>query len=413
MTPLLLALLTSTAQAADVWEGERLDVDLGGDVKTFTLATFPYDHVLMPEDPYGQGVADGRAKLDIRAFGVLRLTAHHAITVWAPNSTAGTGLTQSGVGLSAPEAVDLTWEATDEDNEDLRVRGRTDRLVLSASLPHVDLSLGRQPVTFGKALMFTPMDLVTTFSPGVIDSEYKPGVDAARVDVYWGMAGQATVVAAYAGDWDPEGMIYAAYAQGTVGVWDIGGFAGYVREDWVFGATTAGSIFALGVRAEATVTLPPGEDEDPFVRAVVGADWLPHERVSLSAELYVQSIGAAEPSGYLDLYATERFARGELWAAGRWYLGLAGSFEIAPTLHASVAVIDNLADPSAMVAPGLAWSISDDAELGAGLYFGMGRRPKDITLEDLLTDPDAISGAVQSEYGLIPTTGYLQLRAYF
>ncbi|MCB9743868.1 MAG: hypothetical protein H6740_14805, partial [Alphaproteobacteria bacterium] len=269
---MILAALVAAAAGADVYEGEVVDLDLGGDVKAFTIATFPYEHVLMAESPTGQGLADLRAKLDLRVSSWLRFTAHHAITSFipAPASAGGLGgFASAGAGLTAPEAVDLTWElpGEDEPRDSLYVRGRTDRLMLSLRLPHVDLTLGRQPVTFGKGMFFTPLDIVNPFSPAVIDSSYKPGVDAARADVYIGMSTQITAVAAYASDWSPDGMIYGLYGQGTIGVWDLGAFAGYVREDIVLGLATAGSAGPVGLRGEASFTLPAEDlDEDPFVR---------------------------------------------------------------------------------------------------------------------------------------------------
>ena len=38
--------------------------EIGGDVKQFFIAAFPYEHLLMPEGAYSQAYADGRLKLD-------------------------------------------------------------------------------------------------------------------------------------------------------------------------------------------------------------------------------------------------------------------------------------------------------------------------------------------------------------
>ena len=65
----------------------------------------------------------------------------------------------------------------------------------------------------------------------------------------------------------------------------------------------------------------------------------------------------------------------------------------------SLAVIGNLEDPSAVLAPGLRVSISDEAELSAGAYVGLGARPEGLEL--------------QSELGALPTTGFLRLGAWW
>jgi hypothetical protein len=427
--------LVAAAGAADVYDSERLDVDLGGDIKTFMLATFPYDHVIFlgedidpddldnpaPEiDPYGQGVSDVRLKLELRAFNKLRFQLHDATTAIAPGAAGG--LTNTGVGLTADQAVDLTWEL--EGGAGLTLRNRVDRLSLGWSGQGgeklgYDVTVGRQPITFGKALFFTPLDLVNPFNPAVIDQEYKPGVDALRGDLYLGMATQLTLAAAYAGDWDREGMVLAAYGQTTLGLWDLGLFGGSVRGDGVVGLATAGSAGPIGLRGEATYTAPSDEGEDDFVRAAFGGDWRPGARTTISGEVYYQSFGETDPGEYLAAYSSPRFERGEVWLVGVWYAGLSISQEITPTVYGNLAVIGNLVDPSAMVAPVLAWSVAGNVDFAVGGYFGAGKRPYGVTLADLIAeaglDEDALLAAmpVNSEFGLLPATGFLQLKAYF
>ena len=428
---LLLALvmvLPGAAQAADVYDGEVLDVDFGGDIKTFFLATVPYDHVLFltppydpevfddpePEvDPTGQGIADFRLKLDMRG-GPFKFQLHNAITGVAPNAAGGAA--NAGVGQSTAQAVDLTWNEVD--GEGLRVQSRVDRMSLAWRGSHADVTLGRQPISFGKALIFTPMDLVNPFNPAFIDQEYKPGVDALRADVYAGMATQITVAAAYAGDWDLPGMILAGYGQTTLGVWDLGLFAGSVREDLVGGVATAGSLGPVGLRGEVTWTEPADDAEDAFARAVVGGDWRPGEKTTLSGEVYVQTLGTTDPSEYLSTLSGDRYARGELWLAGKYYAGLSVSQEITPTVFGAMALIGNLSDPSAFAAPTIAWSVAGNTDFAAGCYFALGQRPNGISLENLLTaglTEDAILSAipVTTEFGLTPTTVFLQLKSYF
>lgn len=387
----MLLLCAILAPRAD---GPPVQWDLGGDVKSFFLGSFPYGHFLLPEDPYGQGIVDGRLKLEA-GWRSLELVAHHAVTAQAPSSL-GFGVANTGVGTSAAQVVDLSW---DEGGGDLRVTGRTDRLMLRGEVENVTWTLGRQPITFGKTLFFTPLDLVNPFNPTVIDQEYKPGVDAARVDTYFGMATQITAVGAYAGSWDLDGTVLAAYGQSTFGVWDIGPFVGVIRSDLVLGMATAGSVGPVGLRGEGTWTLPPEDrNEDAFVRVAVGADYRPTTTTTLSTELYLQSNGESEPSEYLTQALGDRYARGELWLLGRSYAALSVAQEIIPIVNANLALIGNLEDASLMLLPGVSWSVGDNSEVSAGAYFGVGERP-DVTVE--------------SEFGLVPATGYMQMRAYF
>ncbi len=397
-------------------------LQLHGDTKSFFVVTVPYDHVLMPDTASAQGIVDGRLKLDVRGGELLRFQAHQTLTAWAPGTGAGsTGLGSAGVELTSEEAVALTFELTPDADEAgaMTARTRTDRLWLGLSVPHLDVRVGRQAVSFGKGLMFTPMDLVNPFTPATVDSEYKPGVDSVRADAYWGMANQVTLVAAYAGSWDAEGMVFAGYGQTTVGVWDLGLFAGLVRRDLVSGVAVAGSVGPVGVTAEATVTVPAQAlDEDPFVRATAGGMWIPTERLTLSGAVYFQSNGASDPSEYLGRYQEPRYERGELWAVGRWYAGLSAGFQASPTLSASLFAIANLEDQSALLGPGLAWSVSSNADLVLSGYAGVGQRPDELTEEALLDavfagqDVEDVVG-VNSEFGLFPAVLFAEWKAYF
>jgi hypothetical protein len=438
---LLALLLAPVAGAAPVLETESVTLDLAGDIKSFTFTAFPYawellpDETLqgfgmepvplMPEDPMAQGALDGRLKARLEVGDHLSVNAHarSAASYYSQALEAGAISLGAGGGGYA-EVVEMSWEPVDAPN--YLVEGRVDRLAAKLSIPHLDVTVGRQPVSFGASWIFTPMDLVAPFSPTDIDTEYKPGVDALRVDGFFGMAGQVTAVAAYAGDWSPEGTVLAMHAQNTFGITDLGVFAAYNRAEPVFGLDFASSIGAVGVQGEGTVTLP-GEDEAPFVRASVGASWVPLEDLSLMGEVYWQSFGGADSTEYLAVYASDRFARGEVWAAGRYYAALTAGYQLTPLVGLSAFSVVNLADPSAMIGPSLSWSVADNAVFAMGAFFGAGERPHDVefTMEDLdgVSTEEEYAAALEeilmertdvgSEFGMIPSVGYAQIKLYF
>jgi hypothetical protein len=111
--------LVALALAAD----DEAGLSVHGDVKSFFTATFPYDHLLMPDAPSAQGVLDGRLKLEFRHRDLLRVTVHQTATALTAGSSSPLG-TSTGVGLQAPEVVDLSWTAF---SDDLELRGRIDR----------------------------------------------------------------------------------------------------------------------------------------------------------------------------------------------------------------------------------------------------------------------------------------------
>lgn len=404
---MILALLATASGAEDA-----LEVDLNGDLKTFFTATLPYDHVLMPDNPSGQGVFDNRMKLSAR-WGAWSFVAHHTTTALTATPSSLSFGTSTGVGLLAPEVVDLSWVAFDED---LTLRGRIDRLSIAWSPNGMDLTVGRQPISFGNAVIFTPLDLVNPFTPAVIDQEYKPGVDAVRVDLYAGVSSKLSLAAAYGGSWDRAGLIAAAYGQSTVGVTDLGVFAGSVRGDGVIGASIVTSLGGVGLISDITLTAPLGGGA-MFVRGTLGVLWKPGPDTTITAEAYLQTLGSSDPDRYIAVASGPRFARSEVWLMGVGYGAIAVSHQITPTLMGSFATISNVLDPSAFLAPSVSWSVADNAVFSVGGFVGIGARPDDIELTDLIgpngpLPPEQLT-YLNSEFGTYPSLLFLQSRLYF
>ncbi|MEE2750817.1 MAG: hypothetical protein VX519_05260 [Myxococcota bacterium] len=403
-------LLAQPAMSAEEGEGALRALaettELNADLKSFWMGSFPYEHVLMPEEPQASGAVDGRLRLKLDLGDLFRLEAHHAVTGTTGAMEMGMGAA-FGVGLDAPQALDLDWEGVS--SEGMLITGRTDRLRVESTLGPTEWSVGRQPVSFGQGRFFAPLDLVNPFTPTTVDSEYKPGVDAARVDVYPSASTQFTAVGAYAGDWTREQMVFAGYGQVTVGVADVGVFYGSIRGDHVGGISGWWSVGPVGMYADVVGTLPADSDEDAFLRAVLGADHRLTETTSVGVEVYYQSLGESEPADYLEFATGERFSRGELWTMGRTYAGLSVFQEVTPLVMASVVALGNLEDGSALLSPSLSLSVAGNADVILGGFLGLGERPRNVELADVI----AGNAGIRSEFGFYPSTLFVQTRAYF
>ncbi len=421
----LLLLLAGTAAAADV--------EVGGNLKLFHISSYPFDNDFFAAEvqdgsvftqPFpleddvrasasSSGLLTSRFTFDLYADW-LTVSVHPQLTVQPAGASSGLSITQTGTGI--PQAVDLSWEAIDD--PDLLVQLRADRLLVQAEKGPVRATLGRQAITFGHGLFFTPLDLVNPFFPTVVDQEYKPGVDAVRLDGWFGTGGEVTATSAYRGDWTLEGTVHALYAQQTVGLWDLGLFAAMVQGDVVGGTSVAGSVGPVSLHSDVSVTLP--EDEDLFVRAVVGAQGTVTPKTQLAGELYVQTNGATDPSDYLEQLSGDRYARAELWLAGRSYAAVSVTQELQPMLSGSLFVLANVEDPSALVGPGLAWNVSDNVSANLGGYLGLGERPVAFQVEEYDSALEAAAAAVKvaedpfrSEMGTVPTTVFVSLQAFY
>ena len=106
---------------------------------------------------------------------------------------------------------------------------------------------------------------------------------------------------------------------------------------------------------------------------------------------------------------SDAFARGEMQVLGRNTAALQGSYQLHPLWTVDVLLMGNLNDPSLLVAPGATYSVSDEVVARAGLYFGAGKGVRSI----LPPAPGQPIDLPASEYGIVPTLGYLSLSAFF
>lgn len=398
--------------------------EVNADLKHFFTVTSPYEFILMPPNAYAQAYVDGRVKVLWTPIDSLKIEGHHVITAGtlAPETELERELKalgiedveesdgntfMTGVGLNAPEAVDLSWAVQDEE---FFLQGRTDRLLIRYRFGKVDMTLGRQAVGLGNGMMFNPMDLVQPFSFATIDSEYKPGVDAFRVDGYLGMNGQVGLVTAYSGDWTVDGLTAISYAKHQAGPTEISYILGAVRSDIVLGLGSSTALGAVGLHVDATVTVPEDEETEPFVRAVAGVFARPLMRSSLTTEFYMQSLGAERPEDYLEFASSDRYDRGELWLLGRYYASIVWGQELGPLVTANLSSTLNLEDGSAFLGPVLNYSISDEVQAVIGGFFGVGARPKSPEITSLLLGDNV---DINSEFGLYPSSIFVQTRSYF
>ena len=303
-----------------------------------------------------------------------------------------------------------------------------DRLSLKLSLVrHVDLVVGRQVLSWGTGKLWNPTDLLSPFAPTDIDKEVRKGVDAARVSFQLGATGLLDLL------WLPQPR---AADNGAVmrGQFNLGGYdfsvsaAKYIS-DVVFGADTSGDLGPLGVHAEAAYTLGiTGWDHGPlkvqerFLRAVAGLEWRPHEKVILLAEYYFNGFGAEGSSGYLAKLQSDRIAQGEIFGAGRHYLGIVASWLATDLVTGSLTVIGNLQDPSVQLVPMVEWSLEQNVLLRFGGFIPIGRGPdpralQALTVSDVVGQTQAFRDAVstfglRSEYGTAAGGVFVQLSAY-
>lgn len=274
-----------------------------------------------------------------------------------------------------------------------------DRLALKLALPFGDLTVGRQVLSWGTGRFFNPTDVLSPFPPTVIDREVRRGFDAVRLAIALGDTTQLDLL------WLPQPVAEedggVARFQTNLFGWDASISAGKYVRDFVVGFDLVGDLGPVGVHAEGAYTLEwlkAGGVGEHFFRGVAGADFRPHERVVLTLEYAYNGYGATDPARYAQVLTSARARRGEVFGAGKHVVAAAASYRVDDLLSGSLAVLCNVADPSALAIASVEYSITQSVLLRGGAYVPLGR------------PPDA--GQPRSEYGSGGFGAFAQLGVY-
>lgn len=325
--------------------------------------------------------------------------AYEHTFLWRQEPTAGLVLTPGAVAASS-DWMDLDWTVDSGDHHEWR--HRFDRLALDVSpRPDWALAVGRQPISWATTLYFTPSDPFAPFDPSDPFREYRAGVDAARLQ--WFAGPFTTLDLVVRPEETPDGHRTTALvrASGPVAGWDLSTWAGALHDRPAAAVGATRTIAGWAVRGDASVRRDGG---DVVLRGAAGADrrvTLLDRDLYLLAEIQHDGFGATDPAGFAEVLASPAFRRGELQALGRDEALVDLSWQVHPLVATELLAIANLRDGSALYAPAVAVSATDEVSVRAGLYLASG------------DDARGPGGAPASEYGPLPTFFYLSLTAFF
>lgn len=274
---------------------------------------------------------------------------------------------------------DLTHVVTARD--ETTVMHRVDRLYFGYTDERRVVRIGRQAITWGGGLLFSPFDIVNPFDPAQIDTEYKPGDDmlyaqllrdngddlqfayVARRDAISGdvRARDATVALKYhgiSGDSEYDILIAQNYDRPTLGV-------GGNRS--IGGAVLRGDVLISDV-------------DDPTLELVVNLSysWVwGGKNITGAAEYYYNGFG--QSGGRYDSQSLasnpeliERLARAETFTIGRNYLGASVTIELSPLWTLTPNLFANIDDPSALLQVVANHSFGDNVTLLAAVNLPIG-----------------------------------------
>ena len=321
----------------------------------------------------------------------------HALTL--RRFGAGAGLNVGGV-PGGGEWLALQWEPAERTH--LAWRHRFDRLHVGWSPSEaVEITAGRQAVSWGTTLFLTPADPFLPFNPADPFREFRAGVDAARVRFSPSPLSSIDVVVRPTKTLAGEEMTALARGLFTVANWEVSVWGGSLYGDPSGAVATAGAFGAWAVRGEASFRRI---NDELIVRGTVGTDRLFQVRgrdLFMIIEYQRDGLGAADPSEYLALLRSAPFMRGELQVLGRDEAVVSAAYQLHPLWGVSGLWLTNLNDQSALLSPSVSYSAGDEAAIAGGVYFAVG------------DDQSTLETPLPSEYGLSGMTAHLSFSWYF
>ena len=351
-----------------------------------------------------------RSESDIANFSRFRLISEPVFGAFSMNVAyehAATYRRQqvlSGLGIemvpSGGEWLDLQWTVTDK--EHVLWQHRFDRLQLGwRPTGAFEFTAGRQAVSWGTTLFFTPADPFVPFNPVDPFREFRAGVDVARVRIYPSQLSEIDIVVRPTKIDVGEELTVVVRGLTTWKHWELSGWGGSLYGDATGAFGAAGSLGDWAVRGEALVR---AIDDEIVVRGTVGFDRQLQVRgrdLFFIFEYQRDGLGATVPEEYLEVMLSDPFRRGEFQVIGRDETVTQVSYQVHPLLSFSGLWLWNLNDSSSLIAPSVAYSASNEASIAGGVFFGFGDE------EISLTNP------MPSEYGLAKMTAYLSLSWFF
>ena len=374
---------------------------LSGYWKNFALALD-----LKPTNEWS-GLAVNRLRLNLKWSPSEWLSFQASEDVYATiqDPRLASGLRPGGLNPEAASSYRLTaWTtrlvpAGAESAGNFELSHNPDRCFALVKLSWADITLGRQPISWGSSRVVNPTDVIMPVSFSELDKEERFGVDALRVRAPLGSLGEVDAGFVAGKGLRPENS--ALFLRGKVNFFktDLSLMALDFRRHLLLGLDLSRAIGQAGGWLEcAYVVNNPHRsaavrDEANYFRLSAGLDGQPWSGIYAFAEYHYSSAGASRPEDIPLLAAKNAYRDGAVYLLGRHYGTLGATCQITPLLSGVLVVIHNFNDGSWGIGPQVEYNIREDVYLAAGAFL--------------------FAGKAGSEFDLYPNLLFTSFRYYF
>lgn len=276
--------------------------------------------------------------------------------------------------------MNLTDPIRDDDR--FRALHRFDRLSLGYASENTVLRVGRQAISWGNGLMFSPMDIVNPFDPTAVDTEYKVGDDMIYGQYLFANGNDLQTAHVFrrslpAGNTDPKSATTAIKYHGIRGDSEYDVLVARSYDETIFGLGGNKSIGGAVWRGDIVVSDIDTGSKAQLVTNLSYSWVLGGKNMSGLVEYYFNGFG--QRSGRYDptMLAQNpnlirRLERGEVFTVGRNYLAGGVLIEMNPLWTLTPNLFSNLDDGSALFQVTTRYSLGDNSEFLAALNVPLG-----------------------------------------
>ena len=315
-----------------------------------------------------------------------------------------------GIASSRYRVADLDspiYPGKDEPVGSVGISQNLDRAAVQFSTDFADFSIGRDAIAWGSARIINPTDIIAPYTYDQLDTEDRVGVDAIRVRIPIGVMGEVDTGYIFGNNFNFGKSAVFLRTQLNAVETDFSILLMEFQRDLLIGLDIARGIGGAGFWLEtAYVFTTPFDDlpdaADNYLRTSVGFDYSFGGETYTFIEYHFNGAGAKIPENFLTNLEQPAYTRGGVYLLGTHYLAPGISHQLTPLISLSGQILFNLSDPSAWVAPQIAYNVAEDIHLSVGGFLSLGKRPK-----------NGDSTELQSEFGSYPNLFFSSFRVYF
>lgn len=288
------------------------------------------------------------------------------------------------------------WTLNDNTNHSLIAL--VDRAQLTYKNDSFRASLGRFPNSWGRGLVFHPLDVFNAFAPTLVDREFKKGNDSLLIEYAFGSGSEFQVLTTVRKQpleiHQPSSTFAVKYFLPLGGAeLELVGAEHYGDE--IFGISTAIPISELVLRADVVHTCL--HQADCHISGVMNVDYtfsVLESPVYIFGEYFYNGVGVRDLSpGYraLSKAHTRRLGRGDLFSLGRSLLAIGANISWHPLWNQTITVLTNTNDNSALIQTFVSFAPTDHANLNFGVRLPFGHTNEEFG-ELIVNDESAVGG---------------------